>query len=278
MVDHVGKILLVNTQIEKSFGYSRTELIGQRIEMLVPERFRGKHPEYRKEFMASPNARPMGAGRDLFGLRKDGTEFPIEIGLNPIETEQGTLVLSTIVDITERKQIETERIELLEREQAARKQAEDANRMKDEFIAIVSHELRTPLTSILGWTRMLRAGKLDESAANKAIETVERNARSQAQLIEDLLDVARITTGKMRLDVRAVDPAAVIKAAADSLRPAADAKNVQIQTILDSRAGPIAGDHERLQQVVWNLLSSQGLAPLISRLIEDSSGRQALAF
>ena len=256
MVDHVGKILLVNTQIEKSFGYSRTELIGQRIEMLVPERFRGKHPEYRKEFMASPNARPMGAGRDLFGLRKDGTEFPIEIGLNPIETEQGTLVLSTIVDITERKQIETERIELLEREQAARKQAEDANRMKDEFIAIVSHELRTPLTSILGWTRMLRAGKLDESAANKAIETVERNARSQAQLIEDLLDVARITTGKMRLDVRAVDPAAVIKAAADSLRPAADAKNVQIQTILDSRAGPIAGDHERLQQVVWNLLSN----------------------
>ena len=108
---------------------------------------------------------------------------------------------------------------------------------------------------------MLRAGKLDESAANKAIETVERNARSQAQLIEDLLDVARITTGKMGLDVRAVDPAAVIKAAADSLRPAADAKNVQIQTILDSRAGPIAGDHERLQQVVWNLLSRQGLRP-----------------
>jgi PAS domain S-box-containing protein len=256
MVDRKGTILLVNASIEKFFGYHRDELVGKPIEMLVPERFRIRHPEYRREFMANPKTRPMGAGRDLFGLRKDGTEFPVEIGLNPIETEQGTLVLSTIVDITERKQIERERGELLEREQDARKQAEEASRVKDEFIAVVSHELRTPLTSILGWTRMLRAGRLDERTANKAIETVERNAKSQAQLIEDLLDISRITTGKMRLNVGSVDPQSVIGAVVDSLRPAADAKTLRIQTILDSRAGPVAGDHERLQQVFWNLLSN----------------------
>jgi len=106
MVGREGKIALVNLQIEKSFGYSRDELLGQPIEMLVPERFRGHHLGYRNGFMAEPSTRSMGSGRDLYGLRKDGSEFPVEIGLNPIETEQGLMVLGTIVDITERKQAE----------------------------------------------------------------------------------------------------------------------------------------------------------------------------
>src|ERR1051326_6675461 len=106
MIDREGRINLVNAQIEKSFGYSRAELLGQPIEMLVPQRFRAAHPEYRNGFIANPTTRPMGAGRDLYGLRKDGSEFPVEIGLNPLETDQGVMVLGTIVDITERKQAE----------------------------------------------------------------------------------------------------------------------------------------------------------------------------
>jgi PAS domain S-box-containing protein len=156
----------------------------------------------------------------------------------------------------ERERAQKARAQLLAREQEARKQAEEASRLKDEFLATISHELRTPLTSMLGWVQMLRSGKLDPSMAVRALETIERNVKSQAQLIEDLLDISRITTGRLRLEIRPLDPASVINAAVDAVRPAADAKNIRIQTIFDSDAGPISGDYERLQQVVWNLLSN----------------------
>src|SRR5262249_47417247 len=124
------------------------------------------------------------------------------------------------------------------------------------FLAAVSHELRTPLTAVIGWVRMLRGGTLEPQQTEKALEVIDRNVRSQAQLIEDLLDISRITMGKLRLDVRPVQPASVINAVIDSLRFAADARRIRIQTILDSHAGPIPADFERLQQVVWNLLSN----------------------
>src|SRR5207237_5396962 len=124
------------------------------------------------------------------------------------------------------------------------------------FLAMVSHELRTPLTSVVGWVRMLRSGNLTPERVEQALEVIDRNIRSQAQLIEDLLDISRITMGKLRLDVRPVQPAAVINTAVESLRFAADARRIRIQTVLDSHAGPVAGDFERLQQVVWNLLSN----------------------
>lgn len=148
------------------------------------------------------------------------------------------------------------RDELLEREHAARQEAETANRAKDEFLATVSHELRTPLNAILGWAHMLRANRLDEITQSRALETIERNAKSQAQLIEDILDVSRIVTGKLRLDVRPVELAPVVEAAIDSVRPAADAKDIRIEAILDPRAGPVSGDANRLQQIVWNLVSN----------------------
>ncbi len=138
----------------------------------------------------------------------------------------------------------------------ARLQAEQANRLKDEFLATLSHELRTPLNAILGWSQMLQTHNLGENDAKKALSTIERNARSQNQLIDDLLDVSRIITGKLRLDVRAVDLATVITAAVDAARPAAEAKDIRLQTLLDPQAGPISGDPDRLQQVVWNLLSN----------------------
>ncbi len=148
------------------------------------------------------------------------------------------------------------RDELLRREHVAREEAETANRSKDEFLATVSHELRTPLNAILGWAHMLRANKLDHTTQTRALETIERNAKSQAQLIEDILDVSRIVTGKLRLDVRPVELAPVVDAAIDAVRPAADAKGIRIETILDPRAGPVSGDPNRLQQIVWNLVSN----------------------
>jgi PAS domain S-box-containing protein len=138
----------------------------------------------------------------------------------------------------------------------AAEELREANRLKDEFLATVSHELRTPLTAILGWAHLLRAGQLDKQSGNSALETIERNARAQAQLIDDLLDVSRIITGNLRLDVRQVDPGSFIEPAIEALRPAAEAKGVRIQKVMDTGIVSVAGDPARLQQVVWNLLSN----------------------
>ncbi len=136
------------------------------------------------------------------------------------------------------------------------REAQESNRLKDEFLATVSHELRTPLTAIMGWVRMLRDGSLDDETAAKALAAVDRNAKSQAQLIEDLLDVSRIVSGKMHLNVRPVELTSVINSAVESLRPAAHSKGIRVRVVFDPEAGPVMGDHERLQQVVWNLLSN----------------------
>jgi signal transduction histidine kinase len=146
--------------------------------------------------------------------------------------------------------------QLLAREQQAREEAETANRMKDEFLAILSHELRTPLNAVLGWAVTLRAANLEGATAARALEVIERNARALTQLIEDLLDISRITTGKLRLDVRLVDLAPVVEAALDAVRPAARAKSIELTAKLDVRTGPVYGDPDRLQQVVLNLLTN----------------------
>jgi signal transduction histidine kinase/integral membrane sensor domain MASE1/CheY-like chemotaxis protein len=163
---------------------------------------------------------------------------------------------SQIGQFIERKRAEEEREQLLAREHVARAEAESANRTKDEFLAIVSHELRTPLNAILGWAGMLRGGTLDEETAGRAIEVIDRNAKVQAQLIEDILDVSRIVSGNLRLDLRPVTLQQVIEAAIDSIRPTTESKNIRVQMMLDPRAGPVSGDPDRLQQVVWNLLSN----------------------
>ncbi len=159
-------------------------------------------------------------------------------------------------DITERRQLEEERRRLYQSEQAARVRAEEASRMKDEFLAIVSHELRAPLNAIQGWVKLLREGRLSEAEAARALETIERSAYAQNRIISDLLDVSRVITGKLRLNVRPVEPARVIEAALESVRPAAEAREVRLEQILDHGAGPISGDSDRLQQIVWNLLSN----------------------
>jgi PAS domain S-box-containing protein len=160
-------------------------------------------------------------------------------------------------DITDRKKADQERERQLQAEQALRQQAEEASRLKDEFLATVSHELRTPLNSILGWAQMLQNGRLtDEETKAKAIETIERSARAQAQLIEDILDVSRIVTGKVRLNVAQFDLPPVVQTAVESLRPAAENKGITVETVIDHTAGAISGDADRIQQIVWNLLSN----------------------
>lgn len=159
------------------------------------------------------------------------------------------------VDVTADKKAIAEREQLLENERNARDEAETANRLKDEFLATLSHELRTPLSSILGWSRLLKERQVEGEQAIRAIETIERNAKSQSQLIEDILDVSRIVSGKLRLDVRPVELASVIEQAIESVRPAAEAKNIRIQRVIDS-GGMISGDGDRLQQIIWNLLSN----------------------
>jgi signal transduction histidine kinase/DNA-binding response OmpR family regulator len=160
------------------------------------------------------------------------------------------------LEVAERKQAEEERASMLVREQAARADAERANRTKDEFLATLSHELRTPLTAILGWSRLLRTSKFEGEQLTRALETIERNARSQSQLIDDLLDVSRIITGKLRIDAQPIELVPIVEAAIDSIRPAAEAKSINFEVALDPSAGCVSGDADRMQQVVWNLFSN----------------------
>ncbi|HET7754735.1 MAG TPA: ATP-binding protein [Anaeromyxobacteraceae bacterium] len=156
----------------------------------------------------------------------------------------------------ERHAVEVERVGLLEREQVARAAAERASRAKDEFIATLSHELRTPLNSVLGWARLLRLGKLDASGVRRAVEAIERGATTQAQIVDDLLDISRIVRGELKLDVRPLDLVAVIDAAVDTVRPAAAAREIDIAVVLAPRVAQVSGDAGRMQQVVWNLLAN----------------------
>jgi PAS domain S-box-containing protein len=168
-------------------------------------------------------------------------------------------LLGATVDVTERRRVDEEKNRVLADERAARSQAEHASRMKDEFLATLSHELRTPLNAILGWAQLLRRGANDPAHADdlaQGLETIERNARAQTQLIEDLLDMSRVVAGKLRLDTRPVDLPDVVDAAIATVAPAADAKGIRIDKVLDPRAGPVSGDPARLQQAVWNLLSN----------------------
>lgn len=187
-----------------------------------------------------------------------GERRDVLIEMHPLPGHEAALdrVLLSIVDITDRRKAEREREDLLAFTERARREAEAANRAKDEFLATVSHELRTPLSPILAWARMLRDGVLDDARRAHAYEVIERSARAQAQLIEDLLDVSRIMAGKMRLEVRPVALPPIIERAVEVVRPSADAKGIRLQTVLDSEAGSVLGDEGRLQQVVWNLLTN----------------------
>ena len=202
-------------------------------------------------------------GTELLGVQhnrnytKDGSVLYCEWYNSVLRDDSGKLVsvLSLVLDVTARKLAEEERAALLARERDLRRQAEEADRLKDEFLATLSHELRTPLTSILGWATLIRNGDVDKEAhLDRALEIIERNARSQARLIDDLLDVSRIITGNLQLDVHPLNIAPVVETAIDALRPAAAAKGIRVETKLDCESCLVSGDPNRLRQVIWNLL------------------------
>ena len=188
---------------------------------------------------------------------KDGRLLNISLTVSPIKDHDGNIVGASKVarDITERKEAEREFGRLLLREKESRAQAEEANRLKDEFLAVVSHELRTPLNAIVGWASLLRMRNLDDQTM-RAIETIQRNAQTQNQLIGDLLDVSRIVSGQLRLNIRPFELISVVNAAIEVIQPSADAKSIRVQTVLDPAAEPVVGDPDRLQQIFWNLLSN----------------------
>ncbi len=261
MVDRHGTVVLVNALMERLFGYSRDEIVGQPLERLVPPRYRHGHPEFRRAFLAAPAQRPMGVGRDLYALRKDGSEIPVEIGLSPIETEDGTLVLAAVTDITERKRRDEERAQLLAREQAARADAEAArgdaeaaNRVKDEFLAMLSHELRSPLNAIVGFLHALKT-KADPDV-RRAVEVIDRNTRVVIRLVDDLLDVSRIVAGRLAIERRPVAVAPLVSDLLDTLAPAVTGKGLRLDRDVDPSAGVVAGDAARLHQAIGNLVTN----------------------
>ncbi|MBL0693579.1 ATP-binding protein [Comamonas sp. JC664] len=251
-----GQALWVNEAGRRLLGIGRTEDVTQ---YMLADFFLPEDREYVAQHIA-PQLLNGGRWEGEFRFRHFPTDTPIPAHYNTFaltdpNTRRQVGIATVSRDIRGQKQLEAEREALLTRERAAREEAEEANRLKDEFLATVSHELRTPLTAVLGWVQMLRTGTLPQEKRERALATVERNARAQGQLIEDLLDVSRIMTGKLKLEVTSVDVSQVVEAALESMKPAAEAKGIRIQAALDS-GGSIMGDTSRLQQVVWNLLSN----------------------
>jgi PAS domain S-box-containing protein len=219
------------------------------------------HPDDRERAAAEAAAifASRGRGRSEFRwVHRDGHVIWVEAHSQVVLDDQARPIgmRGVTLDISDRKQLERDRVQLLERERAARSDADAANRLKDDFLATLSHELRTPLNAILGYTRMLRRGVLEDARRGHALEVIERNASMLSQMVEDVLDVSRTVAGKIRLTVQAVDPARTVEEAIATVKPAADARGVTLQSVLDGGAGPIAADPDRLQQIVWNLLSN----------------------
>ena len=250
IIDPDGYYLQQNGAHFTLLGYADDDLEGK-----TPAIYLGE--ETFQKILRELNQKGDFAGETICSTRS-GEELTIELSVFTMRSGLGEpqCYVSIMRDITTRKKTEERLAHLLVRERTARADAEKANRLKDEFLATLSHELRTPLNAVIGWSRILKAGRLDNESSVHAIEVIERNAWAQKQIIEDILDVSRVITGKLQLHLGPVDLISVINAALDAVRPALEAKDIRIETQFHDGLKVIAGDFDRLQQVVWNLLSN----------------------
>ena len=244
-------MVLANSQAVRLFGWAREELLGQPIELLVPARFHGPHRTHRGGFFTEPHTRSMGAGLELAGVRKDGSEFPVEISLSPLQTEEGLFVSSAIRDVTERK-----RIESVLREKNL--ELENAALVKDRFLASMSHELRTPLNAVIGFTGTLLMklpGPLNDEQ-ERQLRMVQTGARHLLSLINDLLDVAKLSAGKLAVSREQVDCAAVSAEAVATLEPEAQRKGLVLALQVPAEPVWLQTDRRALSQILLNLVGN----------------------
>jgi PAS domain S-box-containing protein len=237
IADDAGKIVLVNYEIERLSGYRRDELIGQPVDILVPARLRTEYARHCDAVTVRPETGRIGASFDFLGLRKDGTEFPIEVGLNPVQVGAGLLILSVIVDISNRRRME---------------------RLKDEFVATVSHELRTPLTSIAGALGLLTAGKAGQlpEAAERLLTIAYTNSQRLVRLLNDILDIEKMELGKVVFDFKRVEVQTIVEQTIEANRAFAESRNVRIRLDSASAVVDVRADPDRLVQAITNLLSN----------------------
>lgn len=239
IVDQQGTIVLVNAQVEERFGYERGELIGESIEVLVPDRFAGMHAGFRNGYISEPRTRPMGIAGDLFARRKDGSEFPVEISLAPLETEDGLLVSAAVRDISERRRMQAE-----------------ADRVKDEFFATVSHELRTPLTSMLGYSELMADLEELTPQGQRFLQVITRSAERELRLVDDLLTLVAIEESGLAIRTSRVDVEPIVRDAVEAARPRAEEVDIDLSLEISGSEVIIEGDSDRVGQAIDNLLSN----------------------
>ena len=247
IVDREGQILLVNGQTERLFGYPREEIVGVSVELLLPDRYRAGHEAHRTRYVDAPTFRPMGAGLELFGRRNDGTEFPIDISLSPIEMDGTVLVAAAIRDATERKAVEDEMRRLAD-------EANRANAAKSEFLSRMSHELRTPLNAIIGFGQLLELDELTDEQRESVAQIVAAG-RHLLSLINEVLDIARAETGSFALSVEPTDLERVVARAVELVQPLAAERGASIE-VRGPQGRHVLADEQRLLQVLLNLLGN----------------------
>jgi len=247
VIDGGGRVVEVNSQTERLFGYCREELVGRSLEVLVPERFRGTHIAHRTAYVANPRPRSMGYGLDLFGLKKDGCEFPIDVSISPLLLEPGILFASAIRDMTNHRRLEDEL-------RARTRELEEADRQKDNFLSAVAHELRGPLSALAFVVPILQSPQVDAAVRQRASGVIERQTAQMARLVEDLLDLARVRRGELALRRKSIDLRAVVPSAVEFSNSLIETRKHELTVTLAAEPLWVSGDPARLAQVVSNLL------------------------